>query len=264
MKIKKIAILVAVALLLGAWIAAAGDFPPAAGEPGSTAVHLEDTAFVAWATGYRDYLPGAGVDAVWQTPEKALGNPLGADLETDVFDIVSLGDGGMITLTFSSPIKNGEGWDFAVFENALNDTFLELAFVEVSSDGINFFRFPNVSLTVDIVIRALDPTDIDGLAGKYRQGYGTPFDLAQLAGAGPQLDLNNVRYVRIVDIVGNGTMLDSGGRPIYDPYPTSGSAGFDLDAVGVRYLAQPAAVRVDVRANGADGPLTVSPGSPVS
>ena len=27
--------------------------------------------------------------------------------------------------------------------------------------------------------------------------------------------------------------LDDGDRIIYDPYPTTGSAGFDLDAVGV-------------------------------
>jgi hypothetical protein len=40
-------------------------------------------------------------------------------------------------------------------------------------------------------------------------------------------------YVRIVDIKGNGSAKDSSNRPIYDPYPTSGSAGFDLEAVGV-------------------------------
>ena len=39
--------------------------------------------------------------------------------------------------------------------------------------------------------------------------------------------------VRIVDVVGDGFSLDSSGGVIYDPYPTSGSAGFDLDAVGV-------------------------------
>ncbi|MFA5257095.1 MAG: hypothetical protein WC360_03000, partial [Opitutales bacterium] len=31
--------------------------------------------------------------------------------------------------------------------------------------------------------------------------------------------------------------LDSDGHVIYDPFPTTGSAGFDLDAVGVRYFA---------------------------
>ena len=48
-----------------------------------------------------------------------------------------------------------------------------------------------------------------------------------------RVDLQNIAYVRIVDIVGDGTSLDSRGEPIYDPYPTAGSAGFDLDAIGV-------------------------------
>ena len=65
--------------------------------------------------------------------------------------VVSLGDGGYGILTFDEPIDNGLGWDFAVFENSFSDDFLELAFVEVSSDGINFFRFPATSLTQDIV-----------------------------------------------------------------------------------------------------------------
>ena len=73
--------------------------------------------------------------------------------------------------------------------------------------------------------------------GKYRQGYGTPFDLADLSDKPEVLsgdvDLSSISHVRIVDVVGDGTFLDSLGKVIYDPYPTSGSAGFDLDAVGV-------------------------------
>ena len=45
---------------------------------------------------------------------------------------VSLGDGGYAVVTFDKPITNGPGYDFAVFENGLNDSFLELAFVVVS------------------------------------------------------------------------------------------------------------------------------------
>jgi len=47
------------------------------------------------------------------------------------------------------------------------------------------------------------------------------------------LDTNNVKWVRIVDIVGDGSYLDTSGDVVYDPYPTIGSAGFDLDAIGV-------------------------------
>ena len=92
---------------------------------------------------------------------------------------------------------------------------------------------------------AVDPTNLDGLAGKYKQGYGTPFDLDLLAGT-PGLNVNQVKYVRIVDTVGNGTTLDSAGRPIDDPFPTTGSAGFDLDAVGVIHFASFTAPSVPV------------------
>ena len=53
-----------------------------------------------------------------------------------------LGDDGSLVLTFPAPIADGAGPDFAVFENAFSTEFLELAFVEVSSDGTNFTRFP--------------------------------------------------------------------------------------------------------------------------
>jgi hypothetical protein len=138
-------------------------------------------------------------------------------------------------MTFDKPITNGTGYDFAVFENAYSDTFLELGYVDVSSNGADFFRFPNYSLTPSAVnaFGSIDPTNIDGLAGKYRQEYGTPFDLEQLVGVSPLLEVNNVRFVRIQDIVGDGTSFDSAGHVIYDPYGTTGSGGFDLDAVGV-------------------------------
>lgn len=212
----------------------AGPYDPAAGQPGSLAVHMFDPAFVGWASGWLDYQPGANVSITWQTPDKALGPAVG-----NSFDVVSLGEGGSIVLTFDRPIFDGPGWDFAVFENSFSDTFLELAYVEVSSDGVNYFRFPNDSLTPGPVgpYGAVDPTNITGLAGKYRQGWGTPFDLAVLVGISPLLDFSNIQFVRILDIIGDGTYRDTSGDPIYDPYPTTGSAGFDLDAVGVRYFA---------------------------
>ncbi len=208
----------------------AGPYPPAAGQPGSTAVAKNDPNIVAWATGWTNYLVGSGCDPSWQTPEKALGPAQGTST-----DIVCLGNGGQITLTFDVWIVDGPGWDFAVFENSFSDTFLELAFVEVSSNGVDYFRFPNASLTASPVggFGSVDPTNIDNLAGKYRAGFGTPFDLAQLAGVSPLLNVQAISHVKIVDIVGDGSALDSFGRPIYDPHPTSGSGGFDLEAVGV-------------------------------
>lgn len=215
-------------------VSMAGSYPPAAGVQGSTAIHMDDPAFVDWATGYTDYTVGSNVDSTWQTPEKALGKATG-----DSYDIVSLGRGGQITLTFTAPIEDGEGWDFAVFENSFSDSFLELAYVAVSSDGATYVRFDNDSLTAEPVgaYGSIDPTDIQGLAGKYRQGYGTPFDLADLGEneevTSGMVDLSHITHIRIIDIIGDGTSVDTSGDVIYDPYPTVNSAGFDLDAIGV-------------------------------
>ncbi len=225
-----------------AWACAAhaGPFAPGAGQPGSTAIPQNSASFIGWATGYFDYLPGGNVEADWRTPAKALGPAVG-----DAFDIVTLGDGGRITLTFDRPIFDGPGADFAVFENAFDNSFLELAWVEVSSDNIRYFRFPGISFTANPVpgFGTIDPTNIDGFAGKYRQGFGTPFDLNLLRSV-PGLDVNAVRYVRIVDITGDGSVFDNyppdfgGPHRVYDPFPTTGSGGFDLDAVGVIHQAQ--------------------------
>ncbi len=73
-----------------------------------------------------------------------------------------------------------------------------------------------------------------GCAGKHLQGTGTPFDLRALAGT-PGLDTRRVTHVRLVDVVGDGSVADDYGNPIYDPFPTFGSGGFDLDAVGVMH-----------------------------
>ena len=64
----------------------------------------------------------------------------------DNLTVLSLGDGGFITLEFDPPIGNGPGDDFAVFENGFYDNatgelFGEFAFVEVSSNGVDFARF---------------------------------------------------------------------------------------------------------------------------
>jgi len=230
----------------------AGPFAPAAGQPGSTAIAYNDPGIVGWATTVRDLArgpidisnPAAGL-ASFGTADSALG-PAG----TNTGAVVSLGDGGEITLGFAQPITNGPGPDLAVFENSFADTFLELAFVEVTSDGVNFFRFPSVSLTPAATqvasFGALDPTNLNGLAGKYRVGFGTPFDLDELAGASPLLDLSAIQAVRIVDAVGSINPLyathDSLGNIVNDPWPTAfASGGFDLDGVAVIQTPEPAA-----------------------
>ncbi len=215
-------------------------YAPAAGQEGSTAVAADDASIRSWATGWVDPVSyGDGVDETWRTPELALGPATGKPE-----DVVALGNGGSVVLSFEPPIKDGPGADLAVFENGFNDTFLELAFVEVSSDGTHFARFSSAYLGDEPVAEhgTHEPELISGLAGKYRRGFGTPFDLSLLA-ARPEvqagvLDLTQIRFVRIVDVVGDGEQLDSFGRPIYDPHPTRGSGGFDLEAVAVLSSAE--------------------------
>ena len=205
-EMRKIISAVIFSLLPG--VCAAGLFAPAAGQPDSTAVDATDPAIEAWASGYRDYQQGSHLSSEFIAPNKALGVPgnSNGNQEGVVFDIVSLGRGGSITLTFSRPIVNGSGFDFAVFENSFDDTFLEFAKVEVSSDGFNFVAFPAFSQVPGPVggFGAVDVTEVEQLAGKYRGGYGTPFDLEQLVGLSA-VDLNDIRYVRLNDVVGDGT-----------------------------------------------------------
>jgi len=215
-------------------------YAPAAGHLGTTAIHKDSTAFVNWAVSCDVQL---GLQDVSNT---VLGNAsVGTNTSVigaaDGRSVVSLGDGGVAVVQFSAPITNGEGPDFAVFENSFSDDFLELAFVEVSSDGVNYVRFPASSLTQTSTQVAsfgtLDPTKLYNLAGKYRGGYGTPFDLEELKNA-PGLNVNSVTHVKIIDVIGTVNTqyasYDAAGNVINDPWPTAfASSGFDLDGVGV-------------------------------
>jgi len=181
-------------------------YAPQAGLPGSTAISASSSLFTSWATQctiYRGFMnianPSLGYASAGDS-SMAIG-------PADDFT-VSLGDSGVAVLTFAHPIFNGTGPDFAVFENGflnpLNDSqaFLELGFVEVSSDGLNFTRFPANSLTNDNVQITndsyIDANNLNNLAGSYTTMYGTPFDLEELSGT-PGLDINNITHVRIVD-----------------------------------------------------------------
>lgn len=215
-------------------------FAPPVGEFGTTAIHKDSSAFVAWATGvqvtrgYQDISDPSLGYASYGDSTLAIG-------QADGDSIVSLGDGGSAIITFAHPIINGDGADFAVFENSFSDSFLELAFVEISSDGVNYIRFPATSYTQDEVQLDLggmiDAIQINNLAGKYRGMYGTPFDLEELASE-PGLDVNHITHVRIIDVVGciqpAYASYDQYGNAINDPWTTPfPSSGFDLDAVGV-------------------------------
>lgn len=229
-------------LFLSAGIANAQTYPPDFGQPGSTAISPTDSRFVAWATGATvergfvnianpSFVASGSNRASAGAPENAIGPANGS--------IVSLGDHGTAVLTFASPIINGEGFDFAVFENG-GPSFLELAFVEASSDGVNFFRFPAHSLTQTTIQMGSFQTplavNLNNLAGKYGSN-GTPFDLSDIPD-NSLLDKDNITHIKVVDVVGNidpqYATFDSFGNMVNESWPTPfNSCGFDLDAVGV-------------------------------
>ena len=232
---------------------AVAQYSPQAGLPGSIAINAGSSLFAGWATqctiqrGFLDIAnPSLGYASAGDST-LAIGP---ADDQT-----VSLGDSGVADLTFEFPIYNGDGADFAVFENGFlnpaNDSqaFLELGFVEVSSDGVHYFRFPATSLTQTKTQITNDDyiyaNGLNNLAGNFTALNGTPFDLQELSGISG-LDINNVTHIRIIDVVGSisgHSSRDSAGRIINDPYPTPyPSCGFDLDAIGAIYQTGKAGV----------------------
>ena len=215
-------------------------YPPPAGQLGSSAIHKDSSVFVNWATtcslsrGLQDISNSLLGLASSGDSSMALG-------KAQNNGAVSLGDGGFAICTFPFLIADGPGYDFAVFENSFDDSFLELAFVEVSSDGINFYRFSSHSKTDTInqtsTFGLTDATKLNNLAGKYRVGFGTPFDLSELSNK-LGLNIQAITHIKIKDVVGSlqkpYATFDSFNNKINDPWPTPFlSSGFDLDAIGV-------------------------------
>ena len=242
--IKRISFLLLALVPVTMW----AQFAPAQDKPGTTAMHADSSAFVAWATDcvaepgpINITNPSGGMAGTGWPASNVIGFPEGT------MGVTCLGDGGRATVTFASPICNRPGPDFAVFENGMANAqnpdvwFLELGFVEVSSDGENFFRFPAISMVQTETqvggFDCIDPAQIHNFASKYGAMYGTPFELDEIPDD-PLLDKDNITHVRIVDVVGNIDPLyctyDSQGHIVNDPWPTPfASCGMDLDAVGV-------------------------------
>ncbi len=101
----------------------------------------------------------------------------------DTYGFIGVDQPGSITLGFgANKIVNGPGADFAVFENGFqfpsgNSLFAELAYVEVSSDGTDFARFPSISTNtaptaVSGTFQGYDMTNVYNLAGKSAANWG--------------------------------------------------------------------------------------------
>jgi len=228
----------------GISLAAYAQFPPPAGQPGSTAIYKDSTVFISWSDsciielGYVNLMDTSFIHGI--SNKASYGEPADATGYSDDM-AVSLGDNRIATIILSSHVYDGPGNDFAIFENGFGDNFLELAFVEVSSDGERFIRFPSVSFISETTqiptFGTMDATRIHNLAGKYRMGYGTPFDLSDLADSAG-INLFAISHIRIRDVGGciqeGYQSYDSQGHVINDPWPTPFfTCGFDLESVGI-------------------------------
>ncbi|MCP5044418.1 MAG: PEP-CTERM sorting domain-containing protein [bacterium] len=227
---------------------------------GATPVHAQNCSepgcdpseINAWAVevvelvrGYVDIaIPGLG-SVTHGDPANIPGAASGVPTES-----VSLGDAGSVTVRFADPIYDGPDFDFAVFENGISGTpgllYMELGFVEVSSNGVDFARFPSLTSRTTAVagLEEADPDDYANFAGHREAGIGSEFDLLDLANhplvVSGDVDLSAIEYVRIEDVIGDGSTVDSMGKDVYDPYHTRFyEGGFDIDAVGAINLPEP-------------------------
>ncbi|HXC52944.1 MAG TPA: hypothetical protein VN634_18805 [Candidatus Limnocylindrales bacterium] len=204
-----------------AWIASTAYFACiAAPAPSLAADRLGD----AWLDRVRVFEPGTssgfGAD---QLPGIVLGPPEGGGMLKGSLDVVSLGNGGSITVAFAdNVVVDGEGDDLVIFENAFfggDLLFAELAFVEVSADARQWFAFP------------YDPDTHAGLAGRTPVLANSENGLDPLApeSGGDRFDLADVglEFARFVRITDAGDLIDDPGNHSF----AGTKGGFDLDAV---------------------------------
>jgi hypothetical protein len=230
----------ALLLSLTAAVASAGTYsgPTETSHPIDAAIPSNSPLFTEWADqidASRTYFAPRGSTTISPTGVNSLG-------DLDATQIAADDPVGYLTVTFPKGIRNGAGADFAVFENGFtygspNGLFAELAYVEVSSNGVDFARFPSIStnvapMTGSGAFAGFDMSNVYNLAGKHAGGFGTPFNLDDLLTdplvADGTVNLASIQYVKLVDIPGNGSYLDSLGNPILDNWLTTGSGGFDF------------------------------------
>jgi hypothetical protein len=163
-------------------------------------------------------------------PEIVLGAPTPGPPTFASLDVLSLGAGGTITLSFGDrEVLDGPGPDFIIWENTFwvggnaENPFAELAEVSVSFDGEDWHTFecnPDTTDGFDSGCagwrprREFDPCKV--LPLEPDTVGGDAFDLSELG-------VNSIRFIRIRDLSESGT---------------APSAGFDLDAVGGVHLSE--------------------------
>jgi hypothetical protein len=181
------------------------------------ATEVVETTYGAGAGFGQDGMPGV-----------VLGPPTGMGDLAGSLDVVTLGNGGIITLAFGGKIVDEPGPDFIVFENVFyaggdpSAPYAEIGAVEISADGETWIPFPCTATELPFegcagwhpTYAGSDPS-ID--AHDPERAGGDAFDLADVG-------LTEARFVRVTDRV------DLGGF----------SGAFDLDAVAlVNWVCDP-------------------------
>lgn len=178
----------------------------ASGEPLSPPYELSEceTFEPVFATDVEDFSFGEGQSfGQDKFPEIALGPPQGRGINAGSLDVVSLGHGGTVTVSFEGRvIIDGEGTDLIVFENAFEagegsgDLFIEPGIVAVSEDGVIWHEFPCAAEKAPWAgCAGLEPVTFDGSEGAVFEpasAGGDRFDLADLG-------VSEARFVRVRD-----------------------------------------------------------------
>ena len=175
-----------------------------------------------------------------QMPTIVEGPPVGAGTARGSLDVVSLGSGGSIVVSFApNAIVDGPGPDFIVFENPFwiagdpNQIYAEPGEISVSDDGTTWTTFA--------CSPASDPgaKDGTGVAPPYGACAGwhvvysdpqngvSPLDPAVAGGDAFDLADVGVKHARFVRIV------DKTAEVCPDASTASDKNGFDLDAVAI-------------------------------
>jgi len=185
----------------------------------------------AFVTGVVSFEAGAcsGFGAA-EMPQIVEGAPVGGGTSQGSTDVVSLGAGGSIVVSFApNAIVDGPGPDFVVFENAFwvggnqSNVYAEPGEVSVSDDGVAWSTFPCTATagnppygecagTHPVFSPPYAPTD-------YPSCGGDAYDLSELG-------VTHARYVRIVDHSGETCT------------PPQNNTGFDLDAIVILHPGQ--------------------------
>ena len=168
-------------------------------------------------------------------PDVVFGPPVGGSDTEGGLDVVSLGIGGEIVVSFEpNAVVDGPGADFLVFENAFyaagnpNDIFADPGEVSGSDDGVTWTTFPCTATAAPYGACAgwhpVYSSPTNGISPFDPKAAGCdPYDLADVGVA-------RARFVRIRD-------KSTQSCPTTTPRPSTD--GFDLDALAIVNAAQP-------------------------